>query len=161
MQTSYRMKDMRTCSRALLLLCLASSTLFTGCQEKPQLGGKMPPKIPQKLVSLSPGTSELTMFTTTVHLVGRSPVDDYPPQVAMTPIVVTHALKPDYEAILTINPDIIIYDQDLLSPSDAAKLKTNGNEIMEIGGNTIDEFVTVLYKLGQPNPLGNGHVRLH
>jgi iron complex transport system substrate-binding protein len=110
------------------------------------VGGKEPPKRFHTVGSLSPSTSEIAAMSG-MRLVGHgSAADDYPVTVKNTPELMT-GMHPNLEAIAKAAPDLVIYDADLLSDTDVAKLKEAHFETYAVGGNTIEEYIQSLYKL--------------
>lgn len=118
--------------------------LLAGCKpEAPyQTGGVLLPKPARKIVSLAPGATEVLAAKGGAYnwLVGRTESDDYPKIVQRIPIVA--APKPNWERIAHQKPDLIVYDPDLVSPSDVTEMaKYSRMPPFPLGGNTIDEFI--------------------
>jgi iron complex transport system substrate-binding protein len=138
---------MRRLAFFLLPLLIASSY---GC--KPAYTGRPPrPKAFTKIVSLSPGTTEIVAGQTDAlgRVVGRTQSDNWP-TYAIQNVPVVASVKPDFEAIAAIGPDLVLYDAALYGPADIEKLKTTakGAAIFAITANTIDEFTKQLYEIG-------------
>lgn len=135
--------------RAGRLFIVALAICGLGCGEATTvIGGKPRPKFYRAIVSLSPGTTEIALqYGTARAVVGRTASDDFPAfQVAKIPIVAS--VKPDYEKIAEIKPDLILYDSLLYNDQDVAKIKAIGADLFVISANTVDEFITELYKYG-------------
>lgn len=134
-------------------LSLLSSTLLllgvlVGCQ--PQSGPpplKQRPRDYKRIVSLSPGTTEI--FTATLSaqgLVGRTAACNFPTYVVdKTPVVAQ--VKPDWEKLRETRPDFIIYDAALYSEQDVAKLKETGATLFGFTAKNLDEFKVQLFEL--------------
>ena len=106
------------------------------------------PKHYTKVVSLSPSLTEIIASDgDSSVLKGRTAACNYPPSVLLkVPIVAS--VKPDYEAITKIAPELILYDSSLYSPQDIDKLKATHADLFAIDAQTIDEFEKQLYTLG-------------
>lgn len=103
----------------------------------------------RSIVSLSPSTTEICgqVNITQDRVKGRTAADNYPTYfVSKIPIVAT--LKPDYEKIAAIQPDLILYDAQLYNESDVAKMKQLKAQLFEFKAQTIDGFIDELYHLG-------------
>jgi len=137
---------MRLMRRALVLLLVLVAAI--GCQQQAMTGGKPRPKGSHTVVSLAPGTTELaTAFGSTYNLLGRTQACNYPVGVEHAPVVAT--TKPDYEKISSINPEVILYDSTLYSPGDIQKLQSLGPKLVEVKGDTVDQFIQCLFPLGK------------
>lgn len=145
LQSSYRMELMRVPVSAFLLSSLLGALVLGGCKQQPPSGIKMVRPV-QTAVSLCPDAAELLMLAS-VRTIGRSASDNYPPSVAGLPIVCN--IKPDYEKIAELKPDAIVFDPSLFTPDDIQKLKALNIPLAPIEGNTVDEFIKCLYRLGQ------------
>ncbi len=128
---------------AVGLLTLA----LVGCQPKAQIIGGVPrQKSFKKVVSLCPGTTEIIASNGSSQvLVGRSASDNYPTSVSAVPVVCN--VKPDYEKLTILKPDLVVYDASLYSEADVAKIKALGAEAYVFKANTIEDFKKELYGL--------------
>jgi len=109
-------------------------------------GGKPRPKVYQNVVSLSPGTTEIISSTNfTQVLKGRTAADDFPQSALSAPVVAS--VKPDYELLAEMKPDLIVYDSQLYNESDVEKIKALGADTFVFESNTLDGFIEELYKL--------------
>jgi len=125
---------------ALLILLVCS-----GCKNDVRvIGGHANPHVYRTTVSLSPSTTEIAEMNLHITLEGRTASCDFPDDVKRLPVVMT-GLKPDYEKIVKLRPDVVLYDPTLFSPTDLAKFKELGIPTIGIGGYSLDEFVKSLY----------------
>ena len=133
---------------AFLFALIALVAALAGCKDDAnKVWGKENPERFQTAVSLSPGASEILgarLFGITI--VGRTEQCNWP-SVPKAPIVMK-GVKPNFEQIAEIKPAIIVYDDQLFSAEDVAKIKELGIETFAITGNTVDEFTDCLFDLG-------------
>lgn len=133
----------------LLPLLALSLLLLVGCgSQKAFIGGKKTDREVKTVVSLSPGTSELAALTFRRRILGRTSSCDLPPEITRVPVVMT-GVKPDFEKIAKIHPDMVLYDPDLFSEGDLAKFKELGIDTFAVGGDTVDQFIDRLYEFGR------------
>ena len=132
--------------RTLVFVALAA--LLVGCRgQTTGISNRKLPKPYANIISLSPSTTEiLTGFGAVGNLVGRTESCDRPASIARVEIVVRNA-KPDYEAILGLEPDLIIYDKSLYSDDEIAKIEGLGIETLEYDPKTIQDYVTYCHVL--------------
>ncbi|MHB8636034.1 MAG: ABC transporter substrate-binding protein [Fimbriimonadaceae bacterium] len=136
---------MRVPPKALLFGSLLGSIVVGGCKQS------MPPGIKtvrpvRTAVSLSPSTTELLAIGS-VRTIGRSAADDFPSSITGVPIVAN--VKPDYEKIASLKPDVIVYDPSLYNAQDIEKLKALHIPLATIEGDTIADYVLSVDRLGQ------------
>ena len=136
---------MRLFSLGLLAAVTLAAVGIGGCKGAQTLGGKPRPKLYRTIVSLSPSTTEIAA-SNGINLAGRTAADDYPPSITKLPVVAS--VKPDYEALARMKPDLILYDKELYSGADVEKLKSLGAETFEWDPNTLDEYRKRLFELG-------------
>lgn len=124
------------------------SVFLAGCAESPQRAGGVPNKTPvTSVVSLSPSTTELVQILNFSGILkGRTQADDFPPTVANLPVVAS--VKPDYEKITEIKPNLVLLDASLYNEGDMAKIKELGFETYVVDAKTVKEFETEVYELG-------------
>jgi iron complex transport system substrate-binding protein len=79
------------------------------------------------------------------NLRGITSSDNYP---ANLNVPVVASVKPDFEKIATIKPDLIVLDSSLYNQQDIEKLKGLGADTFVIDANTVDGLVDQLLKLG-------------
>lgn len=141
---------MRLAWLALLASCFL---LLAGCgPEMQHIGGKDRPKEYRAIVSLSPSLTELIgQYGDMTRLVGRTAADNYPLFLSSNPKlqVVVSGVKPNYEKIRSLNPDLVVYDKSLYNEDDVAKLKDLGVELFEFDADTLDDFIRELYRLAK------------
>ena len=142
------MRVLRRLSFSVLTL-IALIVFIAGCQpQNEHLGGLVRPKVVTSVVSLSPSTSELIGYGSSIGLLkGKTKYCNYPPSIAKVPVVAD--VKPNYEMIKDVNPDIIIFDQSLYSDQDVAKIRAIGADVIAINANTLDGFIDQLYSIGR------------
>ncbi len=140
------MRTMR--GRLSAALAALSLLLVFGCDAPPVTqGGKMRATPLKAVVSLSPSTTELVgSFNYSGVLKGRTAADDFPVIAKSIPIVAS--VKPDYEKIAQIKPDLVVYDADLYNEQDVEKIKGMGFKTFVIDAKTVEAFVEQLYLLG-------------
>lgn len=136
-------------SRAIFLSFLFILTLLAGCQDEGAGSGGTPnPKRYATAVSLSPGATEILgsrLFGIT--LVGRTASCNFPNPNSKAEVVM-NGVKPNYERIVELKPSIVLYDASMFSDADLAPIKEAGIETFAITGNTVEEFVAGLYRMG-------------
>ena len=129
--------------KALPFLILLASVLVGGCSSQ---AGKVyvrpRPKIYRSVISLSPSTTEMILSdadSSALH--GRTASCNWPKgMIGRVPIVA--GVKPDYERIQSLHPDLIVYDGSLFSKDEIEKLKSATHaDVFEFDPNSLDEFV--------------------
>lgn len=124
--------------------------LVVGCGPHTPEGFRRPKKFYLKIVSLSPGATEIIFQNLQVAgqtLVGRTASCNYPAGIQSIPVV-TKGVKPDNEKIAELSPNLIVYDSTLYSDADVQKLKELGIDLFALQSSSIKEFRLSLYKLG-------------
>lgn len=147
---------------SLILGGIVALGLMAGCSEpKSAVGGKPAPKVYINVVSLSPSSTEIAAIIFMREILGRSESCDQPGQVKAKPVVMK-GLKPDYEKIVALKPDCVLYDPDLFQQSDIDKFKELNIDTYPLGkGDTVDEFCEMIYdfaKYTQAETLGSDYV---
>jgi len=133
--------------RALPFLFLLVFVFMTGCSQR-QVKLERRPKFYRSLVSLSPSTTEILCSDADANTIkGRTASCNFPPNM-MANIPVVASVKPDYELIQQVKPDMIVYDKGLYSDQDIEKLKGTGAELFGLDATTVEDFVKQLYVLG-------------
>lgn len=135
------MRLSRLAALAVALLALA------GCEQKVVVGGKPSPKQINRVASLSPGTTEvISLYAERVNLVGKTAACNYPTDFPDVPVVAD--VKPNYEKLAQIKPDLIVFDASLYGEADIAKLEQLGIETWKMDVRTIDGFIDWLQRTG-------------
>jgi iron complex transport system substrate-binding protein len=83
-------------------------------------------------------------------LVGRTESCNFPTSIASVPVVAS--VKPDYEALARVGPDLVLYDKSLYGEQDIAKIEELGAETFVMDVNTLDEYIDFVYRLGAKSP---------
>jgi iron complex transport system substrate-binding protein len=106
-------------------------------------------KVLRTAVSLSPGTTEIMLASIgNVRLLGRTAADDWP-EGSVNSVEVVASVKPNYERLTALKPDLIVYDAALFGKADVDKIKSlTKAEVFAIQANTIEEFTKEMYVLG-------------
>jgi len=134
--------------RRAVLLSLLAIFVAAGCKPGAEMV-KFPtrPKRYRTVASLSPGSTEIVQsLAFNVTLVGRTAACDFPPQVKSVPIIAQ--VKPDYEKLKSLNPDLVVYDASLYSDQDVAQIKGLGMDVFEFRANTIEGLAEEVRKFG-------------
>jgi iron complex transport system substrate-binding protein len=136
--------------RSAWFALLLAALVLPGCSGKKESAQRPArPKTYRSVISLSPSTSEIwmTMANTTI-LKGRTASDDWP-KAPLATIEVVSSVKPNYERIAQIKPDLIVYDDALFRPEEIEKIKSQtGADSFAITADSIDEFIVQMYDLG-------------
>lgn len=112
--------------------------------------GEMPSEL--RLISLSPNLTELA-FSAGLgeQLVGVSDYSDYPAQAKRLPIV-SNANGMNLEFILSLNPNMILAQQVMISNSTVEKLSKMGLEIEWMSIKTVDDLYAAINSLAKISP---------
>ncbi len=135
--------------RALPLFFVSLVVFLAGCGDKAPVKQATRPKHYRSVISLSPNTTEILLSNADSSIVkGRTQSCDWPPtMVAAIPIV--SSVKPDYEKIQKIKPDLIVYDTDLFSTAEVDKLKAaTGADVFAFEAKNVIEYIAKLQELG-------------
>lgn len=109
---------------------LAAALVLSGCAptNEARVGGYPRAKDIRSVISLSPSTTELMNANMQFQIfVGRTAACDWPLSVRGAQVVAN--VKPDYERIASLKPDLILVDKQLYSDADLAKIKQVGGEV--------------------------------
>ncbi len=129
----------RTLVSILGVLSLTVAGLsMSGCGKVQLVGGVPRPKFIKNVVSLSPSVTEVCV-TGMVQPVGRTSACDYP-EMSVSKIPIVADVKPNYEAIQKLNPDLVAYDKGLYSDQDIQKIKEMGFQTFEFKAQTLKEY---------------------
>lgn len=140
--------------RVFAALGLVAALLLCGCQPTTDIiGGRDPEKPVTRIVSLSPNLTEVLGMGEIEMLVGRTSSCNYPELVKEEPVVCD--VKPHYEKIAALRPDLIVYDKALFNETDVAKLNQLGIRTEGYEVNSLDQYIEMMYRLGrsQPDPM--------
>lgn len=131
-----------------ILLVFLISLVVIGCKETQTVGGKPMPKPVASIVSLSPSTTEITMIGAFDRLRGRTRSCNFPS--GLDSIEIVGDVKPLYEKIVAVKPEVIVLEGSLYSPADIEKLKSTvpGATLIEFKASTVDSFIDQLYRFG-------------
>ncbi|MBS1706887.1 MAG: ABC transporter substrate-binding protein [Armatimonadetes bacterium] len=132
---------------ASLFLALLAVVL-AGCENVQTAGGVPNQKPALNVISLSPSTTEIAMANYEVGLKGVTASCDYPNTVKTLPVV--GDVKPNYEKIAEIKPDLIVYDASLYSQQDIEKLKSTvpSSRLLPFEATTVDGLIDYLARYG-------------
>ena len=133
---------------ALLLFVLCAAALAAGCRSpRSKAPAPVADKSPQRIVSLSPGVTEvLFLLDEERRLVGRTDHCNYPPEAAKIQSVGGFG-QPSVERIVALRPDLIISSNYAIHPS-FAKLKSLNMNIIDIDTETIDDVFSMILEIG-------------
>ena len=124
-------------------------TLFILALSLPILSLPAQAQYPQRIVSLSPHTTELVFAAGAGdRLIGVSAYSDYPEQAKALPIVAS-SQQINIETILALEPDMIIYWQQGNSAADINQLKKFGIPVYASKTGGLADVATQIQKLGQ------------
>ncbi|MCW5937706.1 MAG: ABC transporter substrate-binding protein [Fimbriimonadaceae bacterium] len=126
------------------------AALLPGCNQSDThlIGGTSNEHRAEKIVSLSPSTTEIIAEARgSIVLAGRTAADNFPPGLEQTPVVVK-GVKPDYEKIAQIKPDLIVYDAKLYNQGDIDKLKELGIDLLALDANKIEDVMEFALAFG-------------
>lgn len=134
--------------RSIVWSCLAAVVLV-GCQPTGPVMGGTPGPAHNKIVSLSPSTTELVARHGSINnLKGRTSACDFPSFVDRVPVVAT--TKPDFEKIAEIQPDLVVLDADLYNEQDMARIQQLGaTNVFVFESHTVNGFVEELRQLAR------------
>ncbi|MCC6403918.1 MAG: ABC transporter substrate-binding protein [Fimbriimonadaceae bacterium] len=136
---------MRRAFVPLLLAVLA----IAGCQQQEIVGGKKREGTVNSVVSLAPGVTDILFKVGMVSLIrGRTASCDVNYGIGSAAIVV-NGTTPNYEKIVALQPDLVVYDATLYSPAEIEKLKSLGLKTLELKANTVEGLVNFLYEIGK------------
>ena len=113
------------------------------------------PDIPGAIVAISPTATEL-VYAVGGTIVGRTQTVNYPPE-ALEATDVGSAYQPNLEAILALEPDLVVADSTIhIQPAIRDTLEGLGVPVIYAGAASVDEVLTGLTLLGEvlDNPDG-------
>lgn len=149
-QTDSYMRHNPPMRKALPFLILLTAVALSGCSsESGKVYARPRPKIYKSIISLSPSTTEMILSdadSSALH--GRTSSCNWPEgMVKRVPIVAD--VKPDYERVQAVHPDLIVYDNALFSKEEIDKLKAATHaDTFEFSADTLDEYIMKCQDLG-------------
>ena len=104
---------------------------------------------PQRIVSLSPHTTELIFAAGAGdRLIGVSAYSDYPEEAKALPVVAS-SQQINIETILALKPELVIYWQQGNSAADINQLKKFGIPVYASKTGGLDDIATQIQRLGK------------
>jgi ABC-type Fe3+-hydroxamate transport system substrate-binding protein len=140
--------------------CVITLLFVTGlaaCDERPRLrsdverddfGVVLPATTAERIVSLSPATTEV-LYTLGAgpRLVGRTKWDVFPPEVMRVPDV-GDGIDPNVEAILAVEPDLVVLYASGSNRDEAEALGRAGVSVVSLRMDLVSEFYRAVRILG-------------
>lgn len=146
-------------SFALRLLASVTALALLGCAEPApapvqsvvtdDLGREVPFEAPaERVLTLAPNLTEI-LFTIGAGgtLVGASQADDYPPAVDTLPRYGTYPL--DVEAVVALQPDLVLATDQVNNPNDARALTAAGIPTYYFSFDAVDDVPRALRTVGE------------
>ncbi len=134
----------------ILVALLGCLIALAGCAEPTVQGGKPNPKPVKKLVSLSPSVTEIVAMNMPQMLAGRTAACNFPPTgLEQVPVLAT--VKPDYEKLAKVAPDLVVYDANLFSDADVTQMKAAAPKanFLPFAAQTVQGYIDWLLELGK------------
>jgi len=124
-----------------------SLTLVAGCEKAGRSTGGDPGSRAKRVVALTPSSTEIVAAAGGLSmLVGVDKFSVYPPEVRKLPKV-GDFLSPSFEAILSLDPDLVVLDT--VQGKVAARLKSAGIATLVLRMHTIEDVRIGLVKVGE------------
>jgi iron complex transport system substrate-binding protein len=134
-------------SHRLPAALLAVIMFLVGCANPQHSGGYLHPNPPKSVVSLSPSASELLGVNLPLGVLkGRTASCNFPGNVLEIDVV--GDVKPNYEKIAALKPDLVVVDRSLYSDQEVEKLKDLKLDVLVMDVQTVDQFQGFLELLG-------------
>ena len=131
---------MRTTLGALIL-----SVGLSGCQSGPE--SPTTPSVQPRVVSLTPNLTEILFaLEAGPQVVGVTGNDHFPPEVDRLPKI--GDLQLNYEALLQLHPDLVVYDPTL-NRQQLAQLEKLGLHLEPLSTQTVAEMLESIQRLGR------------
>ncbi len=106
------------------------------------------PDKPRAIVAISPTATEF-VYAVGGTIIGRSESVDYPPEAAQAPSTGT-AYQPSFEAILALEPDLVVADSSIhTQPNIMAALEGLNVPVIFAGAESLEEVAAGLALLGE------------
>jgi len=123
---------------------LILSVGLSGCQSGPELATT--PSAQPRVVSLTPNLTEILFaLEAGPQVVGVTGNDHFPPEVDRLPKI--GDLQLNYEALLQLHPDLVVYDPALNS-AHLAQLQKLGLNLQPLSTQTLPEMLDSIQRLG-------------
>ncbi len=148
---------MRLFSRRLLLLLLL--VWLSACRPSPaptdgtlsftdDLGRVVTlPRVPERVVTLAPSLTEIVFAAGAGHkLVGVTTADDYPPAVDTLPRF--SALPVNFEAIVALQPDLVLATDQVNNPRDATTFEALGLPVYFFAYASLEDVLEAILTTG-------------
>lgn len=124
---------------------LILSVGLSGCQSSPEAPVAAPAQ--PRVVSLTPNLTEILFaLEAGPQVVGVTGNDHFPPEVDRLPRI--GDLQLNYEALLQLHPDLVVYDP-LLNRQQMAQLQKLGLHLEPLSTQTIPDMLASIQSLGQ------------
>lgn len=124
---------------------LILSVGLSGCQSSPETPVAAPAQ--PRVVSLTPNLTEILFaLEAGPQVVGVTGNDHFPPEVDRLPRI--GDLQLNYEALLQLHPDLVVYDP-LLNRQQMAQLQKLGLHLEPLSTQTIPDMLASIQSLGQ------------
>ncbi len=106
------------------------------------------PSSPHKIIPLAPNLTELLYAVGAGDQVAAvSLADDFPPQIDTLPKFSSFPV--DYEALVALQPDVLVATDAINNPKDARQFISLGLEVMYYSFKTLDDIPRVMRELGK------------
>lgn len=140
------------CRIVVISICL----LAAGCVRTPDQASKFVDDLgrtvylseaPARVVSLAPSVTEIVFAAGAGQLVaGVTDADDFPPEVDSLPQF--SALPVDFEAVLALEPDLVLASDQVNSPNDAETLEAVGIPVYFLSITSLGDVVRTIRQVG-------------
>ncbi len=147
------------CSQYVFAAFLASSVLLGACKPAPtntrsatqytdDLGRSVEIVVPvDRMVSLAPNLTEIAFAAGAGdRLFGVTSADNYPPEVDTIPKF--NAVPIDFEAIRTLEPDVVLATDQVNSPKDATMFESLGTPVYFLTFSSLDDIFDAVVTVG-------------
>jgi iron complex transport system substrate-binding protein len=111
---------------------------------------------PERILSLSPANTEI-VYTLGEgdRVVGGSAFDDYPPEAAALPDVVTFDTGVNMEQVVALDPDLVLAaGNNFTPPADIERMRELGFPVMVVYAEAVDEVLADIQLVG--DAIGDG-----
>jgi iron complex transport system substrate-binding protein len=133
---------------AMLAALLFCAMIFTGCKPAERTQNEPHDNTPQRIVSMSPGVTEIMFFLGEQHrLVGRTDHCNFPAEAADIPSIGGFG-QPSVERIVALRPDLILTTNSSAHPS-FAKLQSLNMNVRNIETQSLDDVFAMILEIGK------------